>query len=260
VVLSYAVYVMGAAVTTALPRRRRLTIVLAAGALAAGVFASTCLRGTAAVVRDWVPTLWVLGGYWMSGLFFVRPMPAVERWLLQIDHRLFRRLNASRLVAHAPRGLLEALELSYALCYPLVPAGYFVLVATGHGDFTDRYWTTVLGAELASYGMLPWIQTRPPRALDRENPIVPRPLAVRGLNLSILGGGSIQVNTVPSGHAAGAVAIALSVTSVLPAAGIAFLALAVSIMVASVVGRYHYMVDAALGAAVGVAAWWIVWK
>jgi hypothetical protein len=186
-------------------------------------------------------------------------MPAVEGWLMEIDHRLFRRLHLHTLVARAPRALLESLELSYALCYPLVPAGYFVFASTGHEAWADHYWTTVLGAELTSYGMLPWIQTRPPRSVEPEDPLAPRGVAVRRLNFSILGRGSIQVNTIPSGHAAGAVAIALSVASVLPAAGVVFLAIAVSILVASVVGRYHYALDAVLGAAVGLAAWWIVW-
>jgi hypothetical protein len=140
-----------------------------------------------------------------------------------------------------------------------VPAGYLVFAVSGHSALADQYWTAVLGAEMASYGMLPWIQTRPPRRIQDDGPFNRRQLSVRTLNLFILGRGSIQVNTIPSGHAAGAVAIALSVVGVLPTAGTIFLFLAGAILVASVIGRYHYAMDAILGATMGIIAWWIVW-
>jgi len=63
---------------------------------------------------------------------------------------------------------------------------------------------------------------------------------------------------VPSGHAAGAVAAALTVGSSMPAAGAALMVLAVSIAAASVLGRYHYLVDAVLGILVAIAAWLVI--
>jgi membrane-associated phospholipid phosphatase len=41
-----------------------------------------------------------------------------------------------------------------------------------------------------------------------------------------------------------------------PAAGLAFLALAVAVAIARVVGRYHYIVDTFSGLGVGLASWW----
>ena len=69
---------------------------------------------------------------------------------------------------------------------------------------------------------------------------------------------SIQANTIPSGHAAGAMAVALAVGSTLPAAGVVFLFLALSIAVATVLGRYHYVVDSVLGVVVAIAAWMVI--
>jgi membrane-associated phospholipid phosphatase len=63
------------------------------------------------------------------------------------------------------------------------------------------------------------------------------------------------VNTLPSGHAAGALATALAVGSVVPLAGVVFLLLAASIALATVLGRYHYVVDTVLGVLVAAAAW-----
>jgi membrane-associated phospholipid phosphatase len=81
---------------------------------------------------------------------------------------------------------------------------------------------------------------------------------LRRLNLAVLSRGSIQVNTVPSGHAAGAVATALAVGSVMPVAGAVFLGLAALIVLATVLGRYHYVVDSVLGVLVALAAWSLV--
>jgi membrane-associated phospholipid phosphatase len=78
---------------------------------------------------------------------------------------------------------------------------------------------------------------------------------LRRLNLLVLHRGSIQANTVPSGHAAGAVATALMVMAYLPGPGLALMVLAFAIMAGSIVGRYHYLMDSVLGAAVAVVVW-----
>jgi membrane-associated phospholipid phosphatase len=81
---------------------------------------------------------------------------------------------------------------------------------------------------------------------------------LRRFNEAVLKRGSIQVNTVPSGHAAGAVATALAVASAMPIAGVVFLVLAASIAIATVVGRYHYVVDSVLGVIVALGAWYLI--
>ena len=63
---------------------------------------------------------------------------------------------------------------------------------------------------------------------------------------------TIRVNTFPSGHVAGSLAVALAVGSVLPAIGAALLLLALAIAVACVVGRYHYIIDAVAGALLAI--------
>ena len=105
--------------------------------------------------------------------------------------------------------------------------------------------------------MLPWLQTRPPRSLEPAEAAPPAG-AVRRLSLHVLGAGSIGVNTIPSGHAAGSVAVALAVGSVMPRAGAVYILLAASITVATVLGRYHYVVDSVLGVLVALAAWAVV--
>jgi membrane-associated phospholipid phosphatase len=205
-----------------------------------------------------IPVPVLLAGYWISGFFFVRPLPRLERWLRHVDQVCLRRRGA-RSSPKATRWLRIYVELAYLFVYLVVPAGALTLVVAGHGDAVEPFWTTVMLAAFASYGMLPWIQTRPPRALDESDRSADRgqPL-LRRLNLWVLGHASIEVNTVPSGHAATATAVALSVGAAIPELRAILLLIAASIVVATVAGRYHYVFDSVAGVLVGAAAWALV--
>ena len=205
-----------------------------------------------AVLAFVIPLAVLLGGYWLSGFFFVRPMQTIERQLMAGDNRLLRRSGVLMAYRRSPQVVHEFFEIAYVLVYVVIPAGVATLAIGGHADAIPRFWSVVLLAEFVSYGTMPWVQTRPPRALEMEEG--PKPV-VRRLNAAILDNGSIQANTVPSGHAAGAVATALGVAGVMPLAGLVFLATASCIVVATVLGRYHYLIDSLLGIAVAVAAW-----
>lgn len=205
-----------------------------------------------------VPSLFLVSSYWLSGLFFTRPMPRVEEALLRADRWLMPRLGLEWLATRGPRWMLEIFELTYLLVYAMVPAGALVLAVVGHPGQLARYWAVVFAATLACYAMLPWLQTRPPRAIEPVDRFNGRPLWFRSVNLAVLSHGSHHANTVPSGHAAGAFAAALAVASVLPAVGAGFLVLATMIAIATVSGRYHYAIDTLLGAVVALAAWTMV--
>jgi membrane-associated phospholipid phosphatase len=236
-------------------RSRAATMLAVATAAAAGLAVAADWPGPAGIPGSIVlPSALLLFGYWLPGVFYTRPMPGAERILLAFDRWLFGRVGLDRLMTAGPRAVLEALELAYLLVYAVIPAGATILVVTGHGAATPGYWTVVLAAELGCYGVLPWLQTRPPRAIEEESGPTP-PLFFRAANRAVLSRGSIQANTVPSGHAAGSFAAALAVVSVLPTAGAGLLALAAAIALATVVGRYHYALDTILGILVAVAAW-----
>jgi len=67
----------------------------------------------------------------------------------------------------------------------------------------------------------------------------------------VLGRASIQSNTFPSAHVAGAIAAALAVAPRLPAIGAALGVIATGITIGSVLRRYHYAVDAIGGVVLG---------
>ena len=256
IIVSYLAYLAVLAWILPLPARRRRVVTLVGIADIACVWWLSMPRSAfGAVARDWLPALQILIGYWLSGAFFLRPMPRVEAWLASWDRWLFDQLGAGQLALRGPRLLLEYLELAYLTVYLLVPLGFGVAYWLAPRLDVDRYWTIVLLAELACYGMLPWVQTRPPRALRLHAAIEDRRVAIHRLNGLVLKLGSIQVNTFPSGHAAGAFATALAVAEFVPAALVPFLVLAASITVGSVIGRYHYAADSLIGGIVAVLAW-----
>ncbi len=260
-IVGYLAYLTVLAWILPLPARRRQLVTIVAIADIAVIWGlATAESAVGVLVRDWLPAVQILIAYWLSGAFFLRAMPGVESWLASGDRRLFETFGAGRIATHGPRWLLEYLEFAYLTVYLLVPAGFGIAYWFAADLDVDRYWTIVAGAELACYAMLPWIQTRPPRALRLHAAIEDRRLAIHRINGFVLGLGSIQVNTFPSGHAAGALATALAVGAFVPAALPAFLVLAVSITIGSVIGRYHYVADSVAGVLVaigvyGLAAW-----
>lgn len=215
--------------------------------------------GPVAAALTWVviPSLALLGTYRVSGTFFVRPSPALERWLLAGDDWLLGRTGLLGAYGAAPLVVSECFELLYLLVYVVVPAGATVLLIGEASEALGAYWTTLFLAEVTCYAALPWLQSRPPRTLEPE-PVTATAGPLRGLNLWFLRHGSIQVNTLPSAHAAGAIAAALSVHSAMPAAGVVFLLVGAGITLATVLGRYHYAVDSMLGLAVAGASWTVM--
>ncbi len=241
------------------PERRRRVLLVGLVCIALSLMLSQ-LRPSPSlrIIRDWVPAVYLLQSYWMCGLFFQWPSLGMERRLLAFDRWMFERSGLRRAASRAPRLVASWFEASYLLAYPFVPVGFGVFLALGHRDRADEFWMATLIAGFTSYGMLPWIQTRPPRALAADRPLWMPHLPLRRLNAAVLQRMSVQVNTCPSGHAATAVAVALTLVAAgAPATGAGFGFMAASIVAATVLARYHYAVDTLLGLAVGIAAWGI---
>ena len=242
--------VMGAlAWARPLPVNRRLVITAVAVGMDAAIMAVA--HAGNGVVRDWSLVLVILIGYFVSGRFFVHPSPELESWLAGWDRRLLG--NPSTRFAGWPRPVLAYLELVYLGCFLLVPLGLAALVWTGRAPLANRYWTMVIGAEFGAFAPLSLIQTRPPWAFERATGPANRPM--RRVALLMVEQFTIRANTFPSGHVAGSLAVAFAVIGAMPWFGAIMLALAASISVACVVGRYHYVVDVVAGAALALAIW-----
>jgi membrane-associated phospholipid phosphatase len=200
-----------------------------------------------------MPLVYLLLGYWLPALIVREPNVRFERRLLDIDSRLFGPDGLARFERSAPRPVIEYLELAYLLCYAVVPAGFVWLLLAGHGaDAIDRFWSIVLLASFLCYGLLPWLPTRAPRAIEASRGAGRS--SIRRVNMAVLDRASVQWNTFPSGHTAASVATALAVAAEMPLAGLVLGVVAVSIAAGSVVGRYHYASDAVAGALVAIVA------
>jgi membrane-associated phospholipid phosphatase len=224
-----------------------------------------------AALRDWLPLALILMVYRESGLF-VRPDLShhLDQLFVVWDRYILENEWAQRAIAAGGSWLAGYLEITYLLCYPLVPmglaavlvhnrrAGRFVESKDGQGGMAspppvDYFWTTVLLAAFWAYGAFPFFPLTPPRVLYHDLPEASFSL-LRGANLWLLDHYGVQACIFPSGHVAVVTATALAVRRQRPWLGLAFLWAAFSIAVATVLLRYHYTADALVGAAVAVAA------
>ncbi len=230
------------------PRARWLTWSGAAIGAALAVAASKLPPGGLANVLV-LPSAVLLLAYWTSGLLFVRPMPRAERFLAAVDETL----RVARIAQATPRWLAELLEVAYSGVYPLVPLG--LVLTRRAGVPADRFWTVVLVSDFICFGMLPWIQTRPPRSLIGAAAWRSR---WRAVNRRLVDTASVQVNTFPSGHAAVALAIALLTTGSAPLVVGAMFAGALAISAGAVLGRYHYAADALSAWAIALTVFYLL--
>ena len=137
----------------------------------------------------------------------------------------------------------------------MIPIALIMRLAFSEQPRPSRFWAVILITDFFCFGSLPWVQTRPPRALEPAEPWIS---SIRSVNLRLLGSTSIQANTFPSGHAAEALASALLVLDApAPIVG-AMLIAAFSVAAGAVLGRYHYLADALAGWIVAVIVWAII--
>jgi len=260
IIVLYLAYLVGVLPFRAIPRASRLKLlVLALGGIAVVGSARWWPDSDVGhVLRTWLPMPFILIGYWLAGFYFVDPQPEYEARFVAFDRRARAWIGATDVIRRAPRLLLEFLEVAYFGCYVVVPLGMLAFSAAGQEPHADRYWSTVLLAELACYSVLPWIRTRPPWTLRPVGPFSERRVVLHQLNLLFVRTTSTHANTFPSGHAAGSFAAALAVAVVWPLAGAGFVLMSLSIIAGSVLGEYHYAGDAITGVATAVAAWGIV--
>jgi membrane-associated phospholipid phosphatase len=216
-------------------------------AAAAVVIAVASYRVPTAV-RVWLGGAYLVGGYWLPVILVTTAASdRFEAWLARSD------VWCRRASAAMPASAAQPLELSYLLCYLVVPFGFVVVWTSGTAIDIDRFWTGVLLAGFACYGTLPWLVCRPPRLLGTADPLRPS-TRLHDLNLGVLSRVSHGHITFPSGHVAVSIAAALMVFPVSGPIGVAMLLVAAGIAAGAVVGGYHYGMDVLGGVAVGVVA------
>ena len=204
------------------------------------------------------PSLYLLQGYWLCGLFFQRPSLGIERRLLAFDRWLFERggLRAVAAPRAAPRRFLVRGGLPAGL--PVRPRRLRRLP----GPRTPRPRGRLLGGDAHRVLHLLRHAARGSRRARRAHSRRTAPLWMPHLILR-----RPQRRGAAPDERAGETPVRAatrrrrwrspwpSSSADAPAIGGGFLVVAASIVIATVLGRYHYALDALLGVAVGVAAW-----
>lgn len=257
----YFAYISFLSFSVKVPQLRRLKLLIANVTVVIAIFLlPAAVEVTSvqfvSVVRDWLPALLILLGYYESGcLTFPRSDQFFEKAFLRWDEYVFRIRPFCAVNGKLPGWLGATLEFMYLQCYVIVPSGIAALYLAHERSFTDWYWGIVLPAVFVAYGLTPLFPAQPPRKLPQKFVFELKPSPLRRLNLWIHDHASIKVNTFPSGHVAAAVAVSLALTRPLPAVGICYMIIALGIFLGAVRGRYHYALDAVAGATVAVAAY-----
>jgi membrane-associated phospholipid phosphatase len=209
--------------------------------------------------RDFVPYPLGLLCYreagWLASA--VRPHDLEHRWIVW-DRFFLDGLHARAAIESLGSLIPSILEAAYLSVYIIGPFAVLVLYILRRRDLVDRLWLAFLVGLMLSYIQFPFWPSEPPRTVfpDLDLPTFLTPL--RRLNLFLVGNYGIHSSVFPSAHVSGAVAGALMLRRILPGRrwiGNLFLLLAALIALATVYGRYHYLVDALAGAAVGVLAY-----
>jgi membrane-associated phospholipid phosphatase len=244
-VVAYFIALAGVAPFTNAKRGKKWRALLLSSSIIVLVVAGS--RGWSAGVRAWLPHVYLLGGYWIPALLApATPDPAFEAWLLRTEAAL------RRYTIKAPGWIVPGLELSYLMCYVLVPASFAVVWSYGTGAQIDRFWLSILLSGYACYWTVPWMVSRPPRLIAAG---AMAPLhAIASVNRRVLAGVSHGLITFPSGHAAVATAAALAVFPVSRTGGIATGIVAAGIAAGATVGGYHFAIDVILGVIIGLVA------
>lgn len=235
-------------------RRRLIITSLAAGAIFAIALARLSGYILAPVqvstLRDWLPAALMLIPYWQTGQFFLGPNEKIQAWLMQSDRRVWN--FASRAGWRLGRFGHTTMEWAYVLCYPLPLLGLATLYAAGLSREADSFWAFVLLPTFLCYAITPFVPAMPPRFLESEHR-ESQATNSKIFNLWIQKHGSIHAISFPSAHVAASLAISLFVLQRVPAVGLIFLVISFWIAVAAVVERYHYALDAVLGAILALA-------
>jgi membrane-associated phospholipid phosphatase len=283
--LGYFAYLAAGIFLVPLDGRQRLVVMVVNGLIAAvlllvGHCGHAGRRGMLTTLRPWIPVFFILVAYRESGLLLTPdPSHRLDYVFIRFDDVILRNQGVLRTLDWGAPWIQYYLELSYLLCYPIVPLGLATLymvkdkTARREGPGNDlntdgtssplgaiareHFWTAVLLASLTCYFLFPFFPLAPPRELFNDVPGPRVAPLLRAMNHWLLGKYSVGASLFPSAHVAATTAAALTVHRYLPRLGWVFVAVAVSIALATVYGRYHYALDAIAGGFVGVSAFWV---
>jgi membrane-associated phospholipid phosphatase len=214
-------------------------------------------RMITSVIRDWLPLAVIILAYREVG-WFALPYPGHRlemRWVAW--DRAFLRGGAKAAIESLGPVLPSILEIAYALVYALGPFCLAVLYSSGRRKDADRFLFVFATAVLLTYAQLPLWPSEPPRTVFPGEDAPAYLTVFRRFNWWTLAGCGIHTGVFPSAHVAGAFAAAFGMRRAAAAqrrVHALLFTVAALIALATVYGRYHYLVDAVAGLAMATLA------
>jgi membrane-associated phospholipid phosphatase len=252
---SFLAYAAVMAAVMPLHRAVRATTITLNLSLLAGYVALITLetirpRKALDIARDWLPLLLTLLAYREMG-WFAQPHVThtlEARWVVW-DHVVLRG-GAKAVIEWLGPFIPSILEIAYLLVYALGPFSVAMLYVYGRRERVNQFLFLFLLAVLTCYAQFPFWPSEPPRVVFPADDLPAYATVFRGWNLWLLGKGGIHTSVFPSGHVAAAFSAAAGMCLYLPEhkwVGRFLMVTAILVAVATVYGRYHYLVDAAAG-------------
>lgn len=261
VLLVYFVYTICAVQFLPAGRRaKRRLVATSVGVIALYFVLARALPQWSAIsaVRDWVALgLTVLCYQEMGWLAPSSHTYRLEKSWIVWDRKFLRDWGVTAAIERWGRPFPAILELSYALVYAMPVFGLVALYAYGRAEQSDRFLWYFLLSTLPAYALFPYFPSEPPRTVFPEDNRPTVHTAFRRFNLWLLGRTGIHTSVFPSAHVSGAFGVAFGMLRVLPdhsGVGWGLFALACSITLATVYGRYHYVIDAVAGVGISLLA------
>ncbi len=246
----YFLYVSALAAILPLAHETRLRV-WSVNLLLGGLFAY--LSHTPAHWRDWLPAPLILLAYKEMG-WLAQPHADIGRetaWVYW-DRLLLSDWGVQALIESAGPAIPGFLELCYLLVYLMVPVS--IGLATIYArDRVEQLTFPLLVTCLITYALFPFFPSEPPRTVFPTDLVPTYQTLFRQINWYICGGYGIHTSVFPSGHVSSSIAASYGVYRLMPQRRWAWGPLAVvstGIFIATVYGRYHYLVDSLAGALV----------
>ena len=238
--------------------RVRALALNAALALLYGALLAARPRHWIEVLRDYLPLPLMLAAFRQMGWFAPqRHEHRFENSWIVWDRLVLGDWGFRAAIESLGPALPWLLELCYLLVYALPLASVIALYALRRRGQVDSLLVIYLLGLFLSYAQFPFWPSEPPRLVFPADNLPRVSTLFREWNLFLLGGYSIHTSVFPSAHVSGAFAAALGLRRVAPdRPGLwrGFLIYAILVAVSTVYGRYHYLVDALAGLAVGLLA------
>lgn len=216
------------------------------------------LKKPIAVLRDWLPIAFLIIGFREMELF----VPAkydlgFESGWIKLDQIVLHDWGWRTAIENPGKALPFYLELCYLLVYGLAAFSLAWIVVRDDHRAVDYFWAVYLSGTLAAYALFPFFPSLPPRYAF---PLMEPPTVdswARAFNLEVLNRATIHSGVFPSAHVSSAFSAVWALYFLFPHRPwlvVMMLIYAISVSIATVYGRYHYVADVLAGFAVSLIA------